>query len=521
MRVKLIGLGLVALSLMLVVPAAGATGPAPATKTPVGVGTLVKECYDTVGKKLNTTEYIACRALQAVASSLAAVCRTPTRPLPNPALVDDCSLLDGRLISEQQVAKFRTSWVFHALQLQRRLAWNAPLYEQQIPGTHNSFNASSYDVPLTGKPVDYFPTLTNQDPNQVYSITDQLQMGIRGLEIDLHWVPSVYGNLSTGLYWVDVCHGQSTAIPATKLTVHVGCTIDRSLQNTLAEIRAWLHAHPHQFLLVYLENQLDGKLKAHDIAAMLLRKRLGHLIYRPPAGLAPNHCASMPYAKSEAQMSRTGARVLLVGNCGPGNWNKLVFTRGPKWNEGGNPTYYGAAQCAADRTAREAHAVFRRWYEESPLLEALMDATQVLSARTTRRIVTCGVNLTGWDQLIPNDGRLRAFVWSWAKGQPATHGHCAFSGVDGRIHASGCEVRRHAACVDRHLDWHVTTARGPARAGARLCRAQFRHSRFGVPPNGLRNAQLRHAKPRPRDTVWLNYAKVHGRWQPDPAKWRG
>jgi hypothetical protein len=499
------------LSLLLsaIFPAAATTAPAP---TP-GVATLVNECYDTVGQKLNTAERAACRTLQAFADSLAALCRTPLRDLPSPTLVDDCSLVDGRVISEQQINRFRRSAVFRSLVLQRRLAWRAPLYEQQIAGTHNSFNASSYDVPRSGRPIRYFPTLTNQDPNQVYSITDQLRMGIRGIEIDLHWVPSIYGNLATGGYWVDVCHGQSARIPPTPLTIHLGCVIDRSLQNTLAEIRAWLDRHHHQFLLIYLENQLDGKRLAHDIAARLIRRGLGRLVYRPPSRLAPGHCDHMPYANSEAQMSRAGARVLLVGDCGPGTWNHWVFTRGPKWNEGGDPTTYGHADCAADRAARETHSVFRRWFEASTLLEALTDATETLTPTATRRMVRCGVNLTGWDQLTPQDGRLRAFIWSWAPRGRQRPGRCAYQGVDGRFRAGRCDQLRHYACVDPRLDWHVTDARGPARRGPQECAAEFPGSRYGVPPNGYRNWQLRRARPNRRDTTWLDYTRRHHQWR--------
>ncbi|HEX3706381.1 MAG TPA: hypothetical protein VHV76_07090 [Mycobacteriales bacterium] len=491
-------------------PAAALTSAA----APSPVGGLVQVCYDGFGHPIDTPKYAVCRGFQAAVDAVSSLCRMPLRDLPDPAATQDCDLVDGRTISEAQVAAYRKTWVSRALSLQNAITRRASLYEVQLPGTHNSFNASSYLVPLDGKPVQYFPSLTNQDPNQVYSITDQLQMGIRALEIDLHWVPSIFGNLGTGGYWVDVCHGQSTAIPDTGLSVHVGCTIDRSLQNTLAEVRVWLKAHPHQFLLVYLENQLDNKLQAHDIAASLLTNGLGKLVYRPPASLKAGQCASMPYRKSEVAMARTGARVLLVGNCGPGDaWNHLVFTRGPKWNEGGNPTTYGAADCAADRKARDSHSTFRRWYEESPFLEALMEGSQTLTADATRKMVRCGVNLTGFDQLEPFDGRLRAFVWSWAAGEPGARAGCAYQDRAGRFRAGPCDVERHAACVDAHDHWTVSSAVGPERAGPRLCAAQYPGSRFGVPANGLRNAQLRAARPSHQATVWLDYAKVNGHWQ--------
>lgn len=499
----------IAALVLVIAPTVAVAAPA---RAPVG-GTLVDECYDQLGHPLNTPQYAVCRGFQAMVDSVASLCRMPTRSLSNEALIADCGLIDGRTISEVQIAAYRKTWVSKAIVLQQELGRGAPLYEEQIAGSHNSFNASSYLVPLNGKPIEYYPTLTNQDPNQVYSIADQLRMGIRGLEIDLHWVPSIYGSASTGGYWVDVCHGQSTAIPNTGQNVHIGCTIDRSLQNTLAEVRAWLDAHPSQFLLVYFENQLDNNLEGHDIAASLVKQAFGHLVFRPPASLKTGHCAPMPYGKSEAAMMRTGARILIVGNCGPGNaWNHWVFTRGDKWNEGGDPTTYGAKDCAADTKAHDAHAVFRRWYEESPFLEAATEATQTMTPAALRLMVRCGVNLTGIDQLMPFDGRLRAFVWSWAPGEPGTRTGCAYQAGNGRFRVSGCGVARHAACVAANDTWHVTDAIGPARSGPRMCSAQFPASRFGVPPNGLRNKQLHRARPSAHATVWLDYANVGGHW---------
>jgi hypothetical protein len=495
-----------------------ATAGTAAKPNHVSVDTLVQTCYHDLGSTINTPLYAVCRGLQAMTSSVAAACRTPARDLPSQAVIDDCAMVDGRKISEAQIAAYHKTWLHRALTLQRSLDARAPLYEATFPGTHNSFNASSYFVPANGKPIDYYPTLTNQDPNQVYSITDQLRMDIRAIEIDLHWVPSTYGKPATDGHWVDVCHGDSEAAADSGQHVHVGCTVDRSLQNTLVEVRSWLDHHRHQFLLVYLENQLDGSPAAHNIAASLIKSHLGHLVYRPAHSRKAGHCGSMPYAKSRQQMMRTGARVLLVGNCGPGTWNRWVFTRGEKWNEGGNPTTYGAKDCAADETARESHSAFRRWYEESPFLEAATGATQTLTAAATRKMVRCGVNLTGWDQLTPTDGRLRGFEWSWAKGFPkAGHGRCAYQAGSGRFRTAGCATRLRFACVDRHLDWHVTQARGPVRSGRAACASEYPGSRFGVPPNGYRNQQIVAAKPHRHGRVWLNYRKMRGAWRVAPS----
>jgi hypothetical protein len=40
-------------------------------------------------------------------------------------------------------------------------------------------------------------------------------------------------------------------------------------------------------------------------------------------------------------------------------------------------------------------------------------------------LVRCGVDLLGFDQLLPDDGRLDATVWSWTPGEPRAHaGRC-------------------------------------------------------------------------------------------------
>jgi hypothetical protein len=88
----------------------------------------------------------------------------------------------------------------------------------------------------------------------------------------------------------------------------------------------------------------------------------------------------------------------------------------------------------------------------------------------------------------------------------------------GRFKNANCTTRLRFACVDRHLDWHVTRAAGPWRRGHAACRAEFPHSRFGVPPDGYRNRQIAAAKPSAHGRVWLDYANVRGKWRADPAQ---
>jgi hypothetical protein len=493
--------GVLCLSVVAVLAGSGAALAAP---DPVGL--------DPVG--------LAQRFTQGTVNQAGADCR----------IVDDadgnCSNIDGRDIDQAQITAYRQSWVHHALTLQRNLSQTAPLIEDQLPHTHNTFNASAYSLPRDGSAPSYYPTLTNQDPNQVYSISDQLTMDIRAIELDLHWVPSPYGAASAATthgYWVTMCHGDGQQVPSTGAYVHVGCSDDRPAQDGFAEVRRWLDANRGQFLVIYLENQLydagpvaDATL-AHDTAASLLDQAFGSMIYRP-IGTAPNRCATLPYRTSRAQMMAKGARVLLVGNCGPGAWSGLVFQRGPTWDESGDPSTYSATDCDRDMRLRADDSAFRREFEDSTFVSAATAGAPhpATTPADVAAMVRCGVNIIGMDQLRPQDGRLAALVWSWATNEPSTTGTCAAQRSDARFHAMACRTALPAACRTVGGGWAVTAAAVTWVDAADECAAEFAGARFAVPMNGFRNQQLHLAHGTgagsSAPTVWLNYAKVRGGW---------
>src|ERR687883_279318 len=68
-------------------------------------------------------------------------------------------------------------WVDRALDTQYELGSALPLRNAPWIGTHNSFNSSSEP-----------PTLSGLDNNQVLSLPDQLDIGVRSLELDAHLI---------------------------------------------------------------------------------------------------------------------------------------------------------------------------------------------------------------------------------------------------------------------------------------------------------------------------------------------
>src|SRR5205085_3835219 len=83
--------------------------------------------------------------------------------------------------TEQAVTAHEASWLGQALELQHRLGDGLPLRDAMWVGTHNSFNTAA-KVP---------PSLSNLDSNQHVSLVDQLRLGVRSLEVDIHWLPSL------------------------------------------------------------------------------------------------------------------------------------------------------------------------------------------------------------------------------------------------------------------------------------------------------------------------------------------
>lgn len=491
-----------------------------ALTVPAGVvwadgGPAAQACYDNVpgAATSNTPQRVPCRVGQQADRQAGADCRA--------VVTDGCAQVDGRAIGSAQIAAYQRSWVHRALTLQRQLDERVPIIDTQIVHTHNSFNASAYALNGTQQP-SYYPTLTNQDPNQVYSLTDQLNMDVRFVELDLHWVPSPYGSAATNGYWVTLCHGDGQQAPATGTWVHVGCTADRPAQDGFAELHRWLVAHPSEFVFVYLENQLyDGspvasQQLAHDTAASLIQQQLGSLVYRP-TGTSSGRCADAPWTASVATLRAHGARAVLVGNCGPGTaWPSWVFSRGQKWDESGNPTAYSASDCSRDRAARAAGSNFRRFFEDSTVVATAQQSTSQISAATTATMVRCGVNIIGMDQLTTDDPRLSASVWSWAPGQPS-RGGCAMAPPGGRFVSADCGERHRFVCRDPRGVLQATVAVGPWRDGPDACAAEFPGSRFAMPANGYEDSQLPIVRPGVTPTtnggVWLSYAQVGGQWR--------
>lgn len=354
-----------------------------------------------------------------------------------------------------------------ALAFQHRLGDTVPFADAPWLGTHNSFNT----------PAQVGTTPSSLDSNQRVGLVDQLRLGVRSLEVDVHLV----GGRPV------VCHGAE---------LHAGCTIERPLRPVLDEVAAWSRAHRDDVLLLYLEDHLDSEA-GYAEGARQVREAFGDLLFAPAAGEAD--CRSLPLDLTRRAVRAAGRSVVAIGNCGTGRaWPGVVHDFGKikdeRRPEGGDP-------CAP---APEADKPIFRVFEDSTFVTqggseaGATTADQGLTPDTVRALLGCGVDLLGFDQLLPGDPRLDAAVWSWAPDEPRA-ASCTMQLATGRWATSSCQRRRRAACATRAGGWVVprgTAVQARARA---LCRRAG--GRFAAPRTGRENAELRAAAG--TRTVWL------------------
>jgi hypothetical protein len=377
------------------------------------------------------------------------------------------------------------SWVTAALADQYELGNTLPLRDAPWWGTHNSFNSVA----------EMGPALSALDPNQDVTITKQLDLGARQLEIDVHWVFSLSA-LLTGLYAPVVCHALSGG---------TGCTVEKPLATVLQEIAGWLHlsAHRDQVLLLYVEDDLQNQT-GYQTAGQTIATQLGGLVYRPTGG----GCQSMPLQLTRNQVLAAGAQVIVVTNsCGVGTptaWQGETFDWSSRHLEAQPRTYSDYPACGTDFTRAQYDSTTIRYFEEMGHLSTLAGAggfpiTPAYAADMQR----CGVDLVSLDFLKAGDARLPALVWSWAPNEPSAAGSCTLQGSDGRWIARPCGESHPAACRTASGAWALSTTSVTEADAAAACAADA--GSFDVPRTGYQNELLHLAAN--GTPVWLNHAR--------------
>ena len=393
-------------------------------------------------------------------------------------------------------------WPQAALSLQYELSSDLGYRDAPWVGTHNSFNSTA----------EVGDTLSARDSNQQLRITEQLDLGVRSIELDLHW----FMRPGTGARAVVVCHARGAS------EGHAGCTTEPTLDLVLDPIVAWLRepTHRHEVLNVHLQDELESTA-GYDAATDILKQKLGALLYlpSPPSG---GGCAALPLDLSRDDVRAAGAQVVLVSDCGPGSgWPTAVFDWREPHEEDRPLDYRDYPDCDQELARTTYKAKMIRYYEDSTRLTEGASQTGAAEKRdritpeTAGRMARCGVDLIDLDQIVPDDSRLEALVWSWMPGQPS-RGRCAVQRASekfpfGRWRSKPCSGERPVACRKPSGKWIVVVAKTPSRRARAVC--ADRKASYAVPRSGFEVQRLRQRMERKQvDAVWLGYRKKEGAW---------
>jgi hypothetical protein len=408
-------------------------------------------------------------------ASVKDTCAPAGEPVETVCYGGDVIIRDGQAYADpgrfdSALAAYEKSWTHRALAFQYGLAGDVGMVNAPWLGTHNSFNSIAQQG----------PALSTTDANQQLTLVDQLRMDMRSLELDVHWFPSVRAG---GQNAPVVCH-------AGAVSDHDGCSTEPLLGPVLDQIAGWLRTHRDQVLLLYMEDHLSGGGYPSAVAA--IKQSLGSMVYRTGSG----GCTELPADLTRNKVLAAGAQVVMVANsgCGEGaDWRSLAFSW-TKHREEGPSQFVANPPCGFARSDYDTRLI--RYYEDSTWLSAGAGAaagdpdSPGLTPAIVKAMTRCGVDLFGFDQLQPGDGRNDAAVWSWAPGERTSAG-CAEMRGDGRWYALGCKQKRPVACRRSDGSWLVTDKSFAAAKAAGACSAEG--AKLDVPRTGYDNELLRQA----------------------------
>lgn len=402
------------------------------------------------------------------------------------------------------------NWLKNALELQSQIDADLPLNEATFIGTHNSYNAKAYQNSF----------LRYIDPNQNLSIYDQLEEGIRSIELDAHW--ALKTNFQKDIL---LCHG---------LDNHLGCNLsDRPFVEGLKEISDWLEKHPNAVILLYIERHLDGQ---EAVLAAQLEEYLGKYIFKP-SSLKGNgqQCLALPSTLTKNDVLRAGKQVIIVTKgCDAVSVGKTKVNRiAPNWTDyiftgiGGTYSmpytfmdatitqFTGFPDCGKSTLFQSDldHQTMWRVYEDRSQLGSIISPEKKLTTEAMQILHHCGINWPTVDFLEKEDERLKSAIWSWALSYPhADGGHCAIyqlSALDPGIRNIPCTTLAASYYCKNEQTQAFTITRfvGTWRNGESICQLLGPSWHFSLPQNGKQAAMLKDEMIKQNlFEVWLNYA---------------
>lgn len=340
--------------------------------------------------------------------------------------------------------------------LEIELAKTVPLRHQQWLGSHNAYNSKGIFK------------------NQYWNITQQLNAGIRVLELDLH------GRLL--LDKVRVCHGISAN---TCLLNPLGV---RNYQELLTEIKTWSDNHPDQLLLIELENHV----KKEKLVLQPLQNTFKDLIYANSERLKGWH------DETPAQILAKGKRII-VADFGSNRFdNKLIWDENELFTNNQSKDFQPGCKVKGQSMGDKLWG----FYDDKTYRKG-----NPMTPTNIAEFLNCNTRYLKIDRL--NTQILDATRFTWDKSLlPAGESCASLRAGNSRWQAQTCTKPAPVACLkpQNRYDWKITQKQGSWAEAESLCQAEFGPEfHFEVPRTFYQQHSLKSALPDSPTPVWLNY----------------
>lgn len=387
----------------------------------------------------------------------------------------NCSKCGFRGICARGAARI-SPWLDFALTTQREIQRDEPVNHVQFLGAHNAFNnrASGYgdldDCHWPIKADEVCISLANQE----FSFTDQLNMGVRHLEIDL-W--NCFGKIR-------MSHGNEE--------LKLGCSPwDKELTEGMMEIEDWTRKsrNKNEIILLFF----DDHTTSHDDQAInrVIEQHVGGKVFTP-TDLKLKFSGKWPSMKEMRAMKKTV--IFIDSNDHAGRFLHRQF-----WTEGFSVKGFSPKldNCSAIGRSRDVTRIGSDSTHYGPLWNG---AKQTGIITNFKKYLLCGVNIPSADQISPE--LMKTAVFTWAEGepkQPITESTCVILSGDKRWYVHNCAAKHYFACVSRRDKSHWSISSDIGKYSNPACPENME---FSIPHNGFQHQQLVQAA-RGRK-VWIN-----------------
>ena len=394
----------------------------------------------------------------------------------------NCSKCGANGICVQGSARI-SRWLQFALKTQRELQIDIPVNYVQVLGSHNSQNnrASGHGNfdgchwPLRADDV-WCISLANQE----FSFTDQLNMGVRSLEIDL---------------WE--CFGKIRMSHCSEW-MKLGCSPwDKEFAEGLKEISDWTRKskNRNEIIEIYLDDKTTEE--ATWTINNAIKQYFGDKVLTP-ADLKLKFSDKWPTIREMRQIQKT---VIFIdeNNNHSGHYLHEHF-----WTEWLTVNSFSPQlnNCSAvGGNNKETVRIYGDSTVYGPFWNGIKQQGTIMDFK---KYLLCGVSFLNADHI--NSELMKTAVFTWAEGEPKhpiDDSSCAVLSSEGRWHLAQCNEYHYFACVSKLNEniWSVSS--GVEKYSNPLCQEGMK---FSVPRNGYHHQEL--VKIAKGKKVWLNLTPI-------------